>query len=70
ATSIALYKHYKVNVPYVFNRKEIKTHGEKGIIIGPSIKNKKVIILDDVITSGISVNHSIEIIEKKGGQVA
>ncbi|WP_422667439.1 orotate phosphoribosyltransferase [Buchnera aphidicola] len=70
ATSIALSHYYNINIPYSFNRKEKKTHGEKGLFIGKNVKNKKVIILDDVITSGISINHACEIIEKQGGYIS
>lgn len=65
ATSIALKNYYNLNIPYVFNRKEQKKYGEKGDIIGKKIENKKIIILDDVITSGTAIHHSIQIIEEK-----
>jgi orotate phosphoribosyltransferase len=70
ATSIALKNHYNLNVPYSFNRKEQKKHGEKGDLIGQIINNKKIIILDDVITSGIAIHSSIEIIEEKGAEIS
>ena len=60
--------HYKISFP--LNRKEEKKHGEKGKLIGGNIKNKKVIILDDVITSGISINYSIKIIEKENSKIS
>lgn len=70
ATSIALKNHYNLNIPYAFNRKESKKHGEQGDLIGEKIHNKKIIILDDVITSGTAIHHSIEIIEKQGAQIS
>ncbi|AFZ82949.1 orotate phosphoribosyltransferase [Candidatus Kinetoplastidibacterium crithidiae] len=54
-------------VPFAFNRKEAKNHGEKGRLIGASLHGK-VVIIDDVITSGISVNESIEIIHAEGAE--
>ncbi|CAL4325642.1 orotate phosphoribosyltransferase [Buchnera aphidicola] len=70
ATSIALSHYYNINIPYAFNRKEKKIYGEKGILIGKKIKNKKVIILDDVITSGVSIYQSCNIIEEQGGKIS
>ncbi|CAL4324707.1 orotate phosphoribosyltransferase [Buchnera aphidicola] len=66
ATTIAiiLYKKYNINLKYTFNRKEIKTYGEKGIIVGNNIQKKNIIIIDDVITSGITIQESISIIQK------
>lgn len=70
STSIALKNQYNLNIPYSFNRKEEKKYGEKGELIGGNIKNKKIIILDDVITSGMSINHSIKIIEKENSKIS
>ncbi|QCI22382.1 orotate phosphoribosyltransferase [Buchnera aphidicola] len=70
ATSIALKNHYNLDIPYAFNRKENKKYGEKGNLIGNKIQNKKIIILDDVITSGIAINHSIKIIKEKSAHVS
>lgn len=52
---------------YAFNRKEAKDHGEGGTIVGESLKGKRVIIIDDVITAGTAIREAIEIIEKQGG---
>ncbi|QCI24590.1 orotate phosphoribosyltransferase [Buchnera aphidicola (Muscaphis stroyani)] len=70
ATAIALKNYYNLNIPYSFNRKEQKKYGEKGDIIGSQIKNKKIIILDDVVTSGKALNNSIQIIEKKEAKIS
>jgi orotate phosphoribosyltransferase len=70
ATAIALKNHYNLNIPYSFNRKEEKTHGEKGDLIGKEINDKKIIILDDVITSGTAIHHSIKIIEEKKAKIS
>lgn len=55
------------NVEYSFNRKEIKDHGEGGSIVGASLKGKKVVIIDDVITSGKAIREAVEIIKLEGG---
>ncbi|KAF2217969.1 hypothetical protein CERZMDRAFT_31273 [Cercospora zeae-maydis SCOH1-5] len=52
---------------YAFNRKEAKDHGEGGMIVGESLKGKKVIIIDDVITAGTAIREAIGIIEREGG---
>lgn len=61
ATSIALSEHYQMDIPYAFNRKEIKDHGEGGNIVGNSIQGK-VLVLDDVISAGTSVRESVNLI--------
>lgn len=60
AVSIALARQGR-NVPYAFNRKEAKDHGEGGTIVGASLKGR-VLIVDDVISAGVSVRESVEII--------
>jgi orotate phosphoribosyltransferase len=59
--------HLGSNVEYAFNRKEIKGHGEGGSIVGASLSGKRVVIIDDVITSGRAIREAIEIIEREGG---
>ncbi len=65
ATAIAYAQLTQQDIPFVFNRKEAKDHGEGGLLVGASLKGK-VIILDDVITAGISARESIEIISRNG----
>lgn len=60
ATSIA-YSQLKQDIPFAFNRKEAKNHGEGGLIVGSTLQGN-VLILDDVITAGTSVRESVEII--------
>ena len=55
------------NIPFAFNRKEEKDHGEGGVIIGTPLKGK-VLIVDDVISAGTSVNESVNLILKEGAQ--
>lgn len=60
ATSIA-YATLKQDIPFAFNRKESKDHGEGGVLVGATLQGK-VLILDDVITAGTSVRESVAII--------
>lgn len=53
------------DVPWAFNRKEAKDHGEGGVIVGAPLKGK-VVIIDDVISAGTSVRESVEIIRRAG----
>lgn len=55
------------NLPYSFNRKEAKDHGEGGIIIGAPLKNR-VLIVDDVISAGTSVRESVQLINAHGAK--
>jgi len=65
----SLYEQSGKIYPYAFNRKEAKDHGEGGLLIGADIAGKRVLIVDDVITTGKDKLESIEIIEKAGGKV-
>jgi orotate phosphoribosyltransferase len=57
------------DVPYAFNRKEVKDHGEGGSLVGAPLEGK-VVIIDDVISAGTSVRESVEIIRANGAQPA
>jgi orotate phosphoribosyltransferase len=57
------------NVSYSFNRKEAKDHGEGGLIVGGSLKGKRVVIIDDVITAGTAIREAINIIQREGGEL-
>lgn len=64
ATSIALYNKYNVEMPYAFNRKEAKDHGEGGVIVSYQPKDgDRVLIIEDVITAGTSVRESVPILK-------
>lgn len=65
ATAIALNDNHERNVPYAFNRKEAKDHGEGGQIVGAALSGE-VLIIDDVISAGTSVRESIAIISAAG----
>lgn len=67
ATAISLIEQHQHKVNYCFNRKEMKTHGEIGEMVGKPLNNSdKLILLDDVITSGLSIEASIELLKKQG----
>jgi orotate phosphoribosyltransferase len=63
-TAIALAEQGR-NVPYCFNRKETKDHGEGGTTIGAALQGR-VLIIDDVISAGTSVKESVELIRAAG----
>jgi orotate phosphoribosyltransferase len=69
AAGIALADRHGLDVPFAFNRKEAKDHGEGGNIVGSPLHGR-VLILDDVITAGTSVGESVEIIEANGARPA
>lgn len=69
ATAVALAEKHGRDVPYVFNRKEVKDHGEGGMTLGAPIQGN-VLIIDDVISAGTSVNESFEIIKQAGAETA
>ena len=59
---------YSVSIPFAFDRKEEKTHGEGGSIVG-ELKDKRVLVIDDVLTAGTALKQSISTINNYGGQV-
>jgi orotate phosphoribosyltransferase len=65
----ALAEHHDVDVPYAFNRKEAKSHGEGGSIIGAPLAGR-VLIVDDVITAGTAIREAHQIITTAGAEVA
>ena len=65
-TAIALAEQGR-NVPYCFNRKEAKDHGEGGLTVGAALRSR-VLIVDDVISAGTSVRESIELIRSAGAE--
>lgn len=71
ATSVALAGDARLDrdVPFAFNRKEAKDHGEGGVLVGAPLAGR-VVIIDDVITAGTSVRESVEIIRAAGAEPA
>ena len=68
-TAAAMAEQQHRNVPFAFNRKEAKDHGEGGRIVGSPLKGR-VLIVDDVITAGTAIRESIEIIQSAGATPA
>ncbi|WP_049208365.1 orotate phosphoribosyltransferase [Proteus mirabilis] len=62
-TAVALVEHHDMDVPYCFNRKEAKDHGEGGTLVGSPLTGN-VVIVDDVITAGTAIRESMEIIKQ------
>jgi len=54
---------------FVYNRKEVKDHGEGGLMVGESLKGKKVVVIDDVMTAGTAIREAISIIKSQGGEL-
>ena len=67
ATAVALAERFGRDVPYCFNRKETKDHGEGGITLGAPLAGR-VLIIDDVISAGTSVNESVALIRAAGAE--
>jgi orotate phosphoribosyltransferase len=68
ATAIALADN-GINVPYAYNRKEAKDHGEGGMLVGAPVKGR-IVIIDDVISAGTSVRESVDLIRGAGAEPA
>lgn len=68
-TAVALSEHHNRDIPYAFNRKEVKDHGEGGVTVGAPLQGK-ILIVDDVISAGTSVAESIQLIKSAGAQPA
>ena len=56
-------------IAYSFNRKEVKDHGEGGLMVGESMKGKRVVVIDDVMTAGTAIREAIDIINGQGGKL-
>ncbi|WP_411361066.1 orotate phosphoribosyltransferase [Pseudidiomarina sp. YC-516-91] len=69
AAAIALYDTYQKDVPYCFNRKEKKDHGEGGNLVGSALQGK-VMLVDDVITAGTAIRESMEIVQANNAELA
>ncbi|NIG88588.1 orotate phosphoribosyltransferase [Serratia symbiotica] len=68
-TAVTLAEHHERDVPYCFNRKEAKTHGEGGNLVGSALHGR-VLLVDDVITAGTAIRESMEIIGASGATLA
>jgi orotate phosphoribosyltransferase len=68
-TAVALCEHHNIDIPYCFNRKEKKEHGEGGSLVGSELKGR-VMLVDDVITAGTAIRESMEIIAAHEAELA
>ena len=68
-TAAALFDQHGIDIPYAFNRKEAKDHGEGGSIVGHPLQGR-ILIIDDVITAGTAIRESMEIIQAQGATPA
>src|SRR5699024_3808893 len=67
ATSMALSEMYGADIRYCSNRKEVKDHGDKGILLGSPIQDgDRVVIIEDVTTAGTSIQETLPIIQAQG----
>ena len=68
-TAAALAEHHDIDVPYCYNRKEAKAHGEGGSVVGAALDGR-VLIVDDVITAGTAVRDAYQVITSSGANIA
>jgi orotate phosphoribosyltransferase len=68
-TAVALAEHHQLDVPYCFNRKEAKAHGEGGSLVGSPLVGD-ILIIDDVITAGTAIREVMQIITAEGAKAA
>ncbi|PKF60892.1 orotate phosphoribosyltransferase [Psychromonas sp. psych-6C06] len=68
-TAVALSNDYDLDLPYCFNRKEAKSHGEGGSLVGSELTGK-VMLVDDVITAGTAIRESMDIINAHNAELA
>ncbi len=70
ATAQALWQSHGINAHWGYNRKEVKTHGEGGKLVGANVANKAVWVLDDVITAGTAMREAVEILAEENATIA
>ncbi|MGJ9412709.1 orotate phosphoribosyltransferase [Aeromicrobium sp. CF4.19] len=69
ATAVALADRHGRDVPWCFNRKEAKDHGEGGLIVGSPLQGR-VLVVDDVITAGTAIREVQQVVESEGARIA
>jgi len=62
----SLYADFGVDVGFAYNRKEAKDHGEGGLLVGSSMENKRVLVVDDVITAGTAIREAYDMLKQIG----
>ncbi len=70
AVAMKLAEKLNQSISFAYNRKEAKAHGEGGMIVGASVEDKRVLILDDVMTAGTAVRQVIDILADENAQIA
>lgn len=70
SVAVALAEHHQRDIPYCFNRKEKKQHGEGGDLVGADIRGQRVLIVDDVMTAGTAIREVMDILQRHGAQAA
>ncbi|WOJ92406.1 orotate phosphoribosyltransferase [Congregibacter variabilis] len=68
-TAVALANNHGLDVPFAYNRKEAKSHGEGGVLVGAPLRGR-VLVIDDVITAGTAVAEVIDMISAAGAELA
>lgn len=68
-TAASLAEHHGIDVPYAYNRKEAKAHGEGGNVVGAPLAGR-VLIVDDVITAGTAVREAYQVIASTGAEIS
>lgn len=69
-TAQSLWRNHQINVSWGYNRKEAKTHGEGGNLVGADLAGKSVWVIDDVMTAGTAVREVVEILRQAGASLA
>lgn len=67
-TAAALYQQHGRDLPWAYNRKEKKDHGEGGTLVGAELAGQRVLVIDDVVTAGTAIRESITMIREAGGE--
>ncbi|WP_066801303.1 orotate phosphoribosyltransferase [Moraxella oblonga] len=70
STAQSLYNNHQINAHWGYNRKEAKTHGEGGMLVGADLTGKSVWVIDDVMTAGTAMREVVGILDGVGAKVA
>ncbi len=70
SVAMALADEHSRDVPWAYNRKEAKDHGEGGLLVGATLSGRRVLVVDDVITAGTAVREALALIDAEGGSCA
>lgn len=70
ATAQALWQTYAIDVPWGYNRKEAKTHGEGGVLVGAKLGGASVWVIDDVMTAGTAIREVVALLQAQGAKLS